>query len=67
MCKLLVAFAAAAINYTSVSLWSLSKEFSPFRELEVLDMYDTISDHNIRLNTSSKRKQEPYKTFKILT
>ena len=48
MCKLLLDFLAAAINYVYSSLWSLAKDFSPLRELQGLEMYYTMNDHHIR-------------------
>ena len=30
------------------SLWSLTKHFSPFKELQGLEMYYTMNDHRIR-------------------
>ena len=48
MCKLLLHFLAAAIIYFYSNLWSLAKDFSPFRELQGLEMYYTMNDHHIR-------------------
>ena len=48
MCKLLLDVPAAAINYVYSSLWSLAKTFSPFRELQGLEIYYTMNDHHIR-------------------
>ena len=68
MCKLLLEFPAVAINYVYSSLRSLAEGFSPFRELQGLEMYDTAllttttSDRIYHLNI---RKQKPYKTFYI--
>ena len=58
MCKLLLDFAATAMNYISLSLRSLSKDLFTIRELQVLYMYYTMNDHHIRLNTCSKHKKK---------
>ena len=64
ICKLLVDFPAAAINYVYSSLWSLVKDFSPLRELQGLEMYYKMNEHPIRENTSSKYKK--MKNIKLL-
>ena len=44
-----------------------AKDFSPFRELQGLEMYYIMNDHCIKQNTSSKhKKKKTYKTFNIL-
>ena len=35
-------------NLLLFKLWSLAKDFSPFRELQGLEMYYTMNDHHIR-------------------
>ena len=50
MCKLLLDFLVAPIIYVYSSLWSLAKDFPPFRELQGLEMYYTMNDHHTRKN-----------------
>ena len=64
ICKLLVDFPAADIIYVYSSLWSLVKDFSPFRELQGPEMYYKMNEHPIRENTSSKYKK--MKNIKLL-
>ena len=58
MHKLLLHFAATAINCDSQVCEIFQKSFSPFRKLTVPAMYYNMDDHHIR-------KQELYKIFKI--
>ena len=45
--KLFLNFAATAINYVSLSLWTLSKDFFITQGIAVLDMDYTTNDSNV--------------------
>ena len=46
MCKLLLDFAVAAINYDPLSFWSITKVFLAFRELQIPIMYEIMIGHH---------------------
>ena len=48
MCKLLLDFPVATINYVIQACGVLQKTFSPFKEIQGLEMYYTMNDHQIR-------------------
>ena len=59
MCNLFLDSAATAIYYDLLSLWSITKVSSPFKELQILVTHEIMNGHHIRLKTSSKHKTEP--------
>ena len=64
MCKLFLDFAATALNYVYLSLWSFTKYFLSIQGTAVCGMYYTMNDQHITLSKPKKGKR--CKFFKIL-